>query len=251
MEKITAIIVDDEESARNVLSNLLKRFCPEISILDTYDNLLDAVDGIQNHQPQVVFLDIEMPNYRGIEIVNYFDSIPFQIVFTTAYDQYAIRAFEISAFDYLLKPIAKKRLMETVEKLSHYTDLQHSKEKFELLSATLNEEKVDRISVIEHGYRRLLKIEDIIAIEAQESYSRIYIQNESSILVSNHLKFYEESLDKKSNFFRTHKSWLINTIHVINYSKSRFEITMINEMIVKLSRYKSKDFEVVMKETTV
>ena len=150
---INAIIVDDEESARNVLSKLLHRFCPKIKVLGTYDNLIDAVEGIKLQQPQVVFLDIEMPNYMGFEIVNFFESFSFHIIFITAYDRFAIKAFEISAFDYLLKPIDIDRLKNTVEKLDRRLDLEVSKEHLDLLSTTLLKDEITKISVSDRGYK--------------------------------------------------------------------------------------------------
>jgi two-component system LytT family response regulator len=110
VHKIKAIIVDDEESARDVLQNLLLLFCPNVEVVAKCENVLKAVDAINKEQPDLVFLDIEMPNYAGYEIVNFFDKINFEIIFVTAYDQYAVRAFEVAAIDYLLKPIDIDRL---------------------------------------------------------------------------------------------------------------------------------------------
>ncbi|MGL4597265.1 MAG: LytR/AlgR family response regulator transcription factor, partial [Bacteroidia bacterium] len=100
MNRIRAILVDDEESARDVLQNLLLRFCPEVELIAKCENILEAVELIKKEEPDLVFLDIEMPNYAGYEIVSFFEKINFQIIFITAYDQYAIRAFEIAAIDY-------------------------------------------------------------------------------------------------------------------------------------------------------
>ena len=118
MSKIKAILVDDEESARDVLENLLRRFCPEIDLLDKCNNVEQAVESIKQHKPNLVFLDIEMPNYAGYELVDFFTEIDFEIIFVTAYDQYAIKAFEVSAVDYLLKPIEIERLKESVSRVS-------------------------------------------------------------------------------------------------------------------------------------
>ena len=99
MNKINAILVDDEERARDVLENLLLRFCPTVTLLAKCSNVEHAVEAIKIHQPDVVFLDIEMPNYAGYELVDFFTDINFEIIFVTAYDQYAIKAFEVSAID--------------------------------------------------------------------------------------------------------------------------------------------------------
>src|SRR3989338_4013155 len=128
--KLKAILIDDEESARNVLSNLMARFCPEVNILQTCANVTEAIDAINTHQPDVVFLDIEMPNYSGFELVNFFEKVNFEIVFVTAYDKYAIKAFEVSAVDYLLKPIEIDRLKQAVERLITKTNLKNSSKNF-------------------------------------------------------------------------------------------------------------------------
>ena len=117
MKKIRAILVDDEESARDVLENLLKRFCPEVELLAKCTNVEQAVASIRELQPDLVFLDIEMPNYAGYEIVKFFPEINFELIFVTAYDKYAIRAFEVSAVDYLLKPIDIDRLKNAVSRV--------------------------------------------------------------------------------------------------------------------------------------
>src|SRR6478735_3401789 len=117
MNTIRAILVDDEESARDVLQNLLQRFCPEVTLVAKCENVMLAVDVIKKEKPDLVFLDIQMPNYAGYEIVKFFDKVDFEIVFITAYDQYAIRAFEIAAIDYLLKPIDIDRLKLAVKRV--------------------------------------------------------------------------------------------------------------------------------------
>jgi two-component system LytT family response regulator len=120
-----------------VLENLLLRFCPNVAIIGKFSNLPDAVENINSMKPDLVFLDIEMPKYAGFEIVNFFKTISFEIIFVTAYDKYAIRAFEISASDYLLKPIDIDRLKHAVEKVQHRIDLQETAQRMKLLSETL------------------------------------------------------------------------------------------------------------------
>jgi len=107
---LKAIIVDDESSARELLQELIKSYCPEIDIVASFKNLETAVDHIRMDKPDIVFLDVEMPQYSGYEILDFFDQIDFNIIFVTAYDKYAIKAFEVSALDYLLKPVEIERL---------------------------------------------------------------------------------------------------------------------------------------------
>ena len=242
MPKIKCIIVDDEESARDVLSNLLTRFCPQVEILDKCSNILQAVESVKKHQPDVVFLDIEMPNYAGYEIVKFFDKIDFEIIFVTAFDKYALRAFEIAALDYLLKPVDIERLKQTVERLeSHIDDKQYS-ERISVMTDTLKEKELKNIAVIDKGFQKIIAVENIIAIEAQESYCNIHTVHGISV-ASKNLKHFESVFEEHPDFIRVHKSWIINKKHLINYSKSDLEINLTKGIVAKLSKYKKAEFE--------
>lgn len=243
--KLTSIIVDDEESARNVLSNLLLRFCPQIEILDKCTNVLDAVDAIKKLEPDVVFLDIEMPNYAGFEIVSFFEEVNFEIVFVTAYDKYAIKAFEISAVDYLLKPVEIDRLKQAAEKLAEKIQLKNGKENYKALSENLKTDQLTKIVVRNNSGQEIVSVDEIIAIEAQEAYSCIYTTN-NKYLMSKNLKFYESTFEQNNNFFRSHKSWLINLNKVKSFSKTKQEIDLKNDIVAKLSKYKIAEFEELM-----
>lgn len=242
MDKVKAILVDDEESARDVLANLLQRFCPEVELLNKYSNVLQAVEAIKTEQPDLVFLDIEMPNYAGYEIVNFFENINFEIIFVTAYDKYALRAFEISAVDYLLKPIDIDRLKSAVSRVKARVDLKQNAERLSLLSQTLQSKEVKNILVSEKGYQQVIAIDSIIAIEAQESYCYIHTV-EKKYTVSKNLKHFETIFSDNSDFLRVHKSWLIVKQHILNYSKSDLSISLANGLIAKLSKYKKAEFE--------
>lgn len=237
-----AIIVDDEERARDVLENLLSRFCPEIVLLNKCSTVLQAVDEIKNNQPDIVFFDIEMPNYAGYEIVNFFDEINFEIVFVTAYDKYALRAFEISAVDYLLKPIDIDRLKLAVEKVKNKVEIKNNAERFKLLSNTLQSKEIKNLLISEKGYQQVVALESIVAIEAQESYCFIHTFDKKHT-VSKNLKHFESIFSENPNFIRVHKSWLISKNHIVNYSKSDLTINLTNGLIAKLSKYKRAEFE--------
>jgi len=245
MEKIRAVIIDDEESARDVLSNLLLRFCPEIELIGKYSNIPDAVGFIKSEKPSLVFLDIEMPVYAGYEIVNFFDEIPFEIVFVTAYDKYALRAFEISAMDYLLKPINIDRLKESVERVTNAFNLKLQIEKLDILKNTIKSKSIDKIMVLDKGYSYAISLSEIIAIEAQESYSLIHT-DKRKYTVSKNLKHYEELFEEDSVLIRVHKSWIVNKNFIQSYSKSEFSIKLKGGLEAKLSKYKKAEFEALL-----
>lgn len=240
--ELTAILVDDEEGARDVLENLLKHFCPNVKLLGKYADLPAAVLGIQKHKPDVVFLDIEMPNYAGHEILDFFDEIDFDIIFVTAYDSYAIKAFEVAALDYLLKPVDIDRLKEAVSKASDRAEKRTISAQYEILKESLVSGSVKNLVIAEKGGRHIVPVNEIIAIEAQESYSFIHTSGKR-FTASKNLKHFEEILKDNSDFFRCHKSWIVRLDKVSNYGPSSGEIDLSGSITAKLSKYKKPEFE--------
>lgn len=241
-----AIIVDDEERARDVLSNLIHRFCVGVNVVASCENLLDAVEAINLHNPDMVFLDIEMPQYAGYEIVRFFEHTNFGIIFTTAYEQYAIKAFELAAIDYLLKPIDIERLKQAVSRVQLHKYKEDKIAQLSILNNVFEDQNFQKIVITDKGQQKIITISTIIAIEAKESYCIIYT-TESKYLVSKNLKHFETLLERISFFFRVHKSWLINISKVQTYSKSHLSIILSNGLITKLSKYKKAEFEACFK----
>lgn len=242
VNEIKAILVDDEASARNILGNLLARFCPSVSLLASCKNVEEAVDAIRTLKPDLVFLDIEMPNYAGYEIVEFFDEVDFQIIFVTAYDKYALRAFEVSAVDYLLKPIEIDRLKQAVERASDRIDKVWQKERMNQLKDSLKSGEAQNLVVAEKGMQHVVNFSEIIAIEAHDAYSTIHLTGRK-IVVSKNLGHFETTLEGFRQFVRTHKSWIVNLDHLVSYAKTAGEIHLATGLIAKLSKYKKAEFE--------
>lgn len=236
MKQINALIVDDEENGREVLSQLLLRFCHQVNILSTARNLPEAVEKIKTLQPDLVFLDVEMPEYAGYEISRFFDEINFEIIFVTAYDQYAINAFDLSAVDYLLKPIEIDRLKKSIEKATGNIAIKDYKQQLDSLLDNLTSNDQPKLSILDKGFRRTILLKDIIALEAQGAYTKIYIEDEQSVVVSKHMKQLEDEFDSVQYLHRTHRSWIINSNFIERYSKSRQQIMMKQDIIARLSR---------------
>ncbi|MCH2225105.1 MAG: LytTR family DNA-binding domain-containing protein [Crocinitomicaceae bacterium] len=247
MNAIRAIIVDDEEAARDVLQNLIIRSKGIIDIVDQCCDLTEAVASIKKNQPDVVFLDIQMPNYAGYEIASFFEEINFEIIFVTAYDQYAIKAFELSAIDYLVKPINRARLQESIDKLVDRVEQKQHAERFQVFMDSMKNKELGKIIISELGNKRILNLSDIIAIEAKGAYTFIYLQNEPGFLVSKNLKYFEQVLPDNGSFFRSHKSWIIAKEHIQSYSKSKGEIRLTKKNIGRVSRNRIQDLELLMK----
>ena len=239
----TAILVDDEESARNILSNLITRFFPEIEIVAKCQDVEEAVLEINRTKPDLVFLDIEMPNYAGYEIVSFFKQIDFEIIFITAYDQYAIKAFEISAVDYLLKPIEIERLKGAIERFKIKKKTKFAAENYSVLTESLSDNTIQKLVLPYKDTQKVVMLEDIVALEANDSYCNVHCIGGEVYVVSKNLKHYERLLEEKSNFVRTHKSWMVNVDHFIAYTPTNQSIELTNGLIAKVSRYKKADFE--------
>lgn len=244
MDNIKAILIDDEQSARNVLTNLLERTSSTINIVATCSNLEKGVVQIKKLQPHVVFLDVQMPNYAGYEIVNFFETINFEIIFVTAYDKYAIKAFELNAIDYLVKPIDRKKLAIALEKLTDRLYKSSALVDYQTLLRTIKEKKYKKIVIPELGNRRIINIEDIIALEADGAYSKIHLKNQKIITTSKNLKYFEDVLPREATFFRSHRTWIVNMLHIENLNKTALTITLANKTVIaKISRSKIEQFK--------
>lgn len=251
MNTINAIIIDDEERARNTLSSLLLNYCPEIQVESTCSNVPDGVIAINKHKPDVVFLDIEMPDYNGFELLGFFREIDFDIIFVTAYSEYAIKAFEISAVDYILKPIDIDQLKNSVEKLKQKKLHSQMQEQIELLKESYKGSDIRKIALSMSDGLTFVEIADIVLLEADGAYTTFYLKNGQKLLVSKKLKFYEDILSNRSFFFRTHRSYFINVNHIKKYSRSENAILMDNDFSVTISRDRKQEFEALLKDLRI
>jgi two-component system LytT family response regulator len=210
MKVSRAIIVDDEEDARDVLNTLIELSEFPVEIIAKCSNLKDAVSEIKRTQPDVVFLDIQMPQFAGFEIVNFFDEINFEIIFVTAFDKYALKAFELSAVDYLVKPINRSRLDIALKRIGERVGYKDSILEYKNLLDSMQNEKNDKIVIPEMNSNRILNLKDIVCIQGHGSYTIVYLENKEKLTVSKNLKYFENILSDNQRFFRSQKSWIIN-----------------------------------------
>lgn len=248
MKEIKAIIIDDEERARDSLSSIIKEYCKDVSIIDTCSNVPDGVISINKHKPDVIFLDIEMPDYNGFELFSFFNEINFDIIFVTAYSQYAIKAFEVSAIDYLLKPVDIEALQKSLEKVKTKQTQIALQKRLELLKENFTADEINKIALPMGDGLLFVEMKDIILFEADGAYTNLYMNNGSKILVSKRLKFFEDILQNRTNFFRPHRSHLININYIKKYIKGDNQIVMDNLVELSLSRDLKQDFEALLKE---
>jgi len=245
---IRAIIIDDEERARNSLHAALTAFCPNVEVIAKASNVLEGVKMINELQPQLVFLDIEMPEYNGFELFSFLPEINFDIIFVTAYSQYAIRAFEVSAMDYLLKPVEINSLQKAIEKVAEKQTHTTIKKRLEVLKDSFINDEIKRISLPMADGLLFVEVKDIVLLEADGSYTYVYLNNGSRILVSKKLKFFEDILVNRPHFFRPHRSFIININFIAKYTRADNVILMDNNFLVSLSRNLKSEFENLLKD---
>jgi len=216
---ITAIIVDDEPDCCESLVILLERYCPEVKVLDICYSAESALQSIREHEPKILFLDIEMPFMNGFELLEKLGTINFELIFTTSYDQYAIKAIRFSALDYLLKPIDREELQISVQKAVQRN--QHPlPQQLDMLLQKLKHPAmaVNRIAIPTMEGFQLLPVESIISCESQSNYTHLFLKDKRKITASRNLKEMEEILEDYP-FVRIHHSHIININEVEKYIK--------------------------------
>ncbi len=215
-----ALIIDDEQKARNILQTLLQENCSDVEIVGSAANVPEGIKAIHTLQPDVVFLDIEMPGYTGFQLLEMIPDPQFQVVFTTAYSEYALKAFDVSAIDYILKPIRIQKLVDAVEKLKKYRPAHNTAQRLNALRSNLLGENWKKLSLpVADGYI-FLNFYDIEFLEAEGSYTRIHKTDGTFILVSKLLRDLEGQLSNVPFFLRCHRSYIINTQLITKWVKS-------------------------------
>ena len=242
---LKALIVDDEFNARNNLKILIDEFCPELEIIGLAESAEEARKVIAKEKPDVVFLDIAMPTEDGFSLLKSYEDRSFSVVFTTAYNEYALKAFKENAIDYLEKPISIDDLQKAVQKVlrMHGTGNQKSPAELSEIVDSVMDDKNDRISVPTRDGYIIIRNTDIVHLEASDNYTMIYLIDGSRHLSSKNIKVYEENLNQ-SIFFRTHKSHIINVEHHLKeFSRSEGNMAVLtNGINVPIARRKMSDF---------
>ena len=215
---IRSIIIDDELHCLESLSLLINEFCPEIQLLDQCRSAIKGLEAIARFKPDLVFLDIELPMMNGFELLEQFSTIPFAVIFTTSYDQYAIKAIRFSALDYLLKPIDPKELVMAVKKVQEERHLPLA-EQFQILLKQIQGKNsgFSKIAVPTAEGFELIPAEQIIYCEANDNYTHFFLKDKTKIIACRILKEIETQIQDFSFFVRVHNSYLVNLNEVTKY----------------------------------
>lgn len=249
---IRVVIIDDEQDAINSIELIINEYCTNAEVVGTASSASEGRTVILNQQPDLVFLDIEMPRGNGFDLLEMLPERNFETIFITAYNNFAIKAFKYSAIDYILKPIDIEEFIEAIDKaekrIRSASNINKGINKYDLLLENIRTQKPSKIMVPTSEGQIYIEVNEICRIEAEGSYSMLYLRNDNRMLISKNLKEFENMLSD-INFFRPHNSHLINLEHVKKYViKDGGYIEMIDEAIVPISRRRREAFIDKMQE---
>ncbi|MEO8151193.1 MAG: LytTR family DNA-binding domain-containing protein [Bacteroidia bacterium] len=242
---IRAIIIDDETHCIKRLSILLNDVCSnEVHLMGGFQSVETGLEGIKKLQPDLVFLDVQIHDKTGFDLLRQLNEIKFDVIFTTAFEKYAVQAFKFSAFEYLLKPIDADDLKQAIEKLHEKISKEESVKKFDTLFHNLQnlQNASKRINVPTINGLVFLLVNDIIRCESDVNYTNIFLKDKTKLFVAKTLKEFEELLGEY-NFYRVHNSHLINLAYIKSYSKGKGGyVTMIDNTEIEVSTRRKDDF---------
>ena len=242
--RISALLVDDEIDNRELLANLLQLYFPEIAILGVAANVDEAYDLVLNLSPQLVFLDIQMPRGSGFNLLKKFETVPFEIIFVTSYDQYAINAIRFNALDYILKPVEIESLQEAIKRVVQ--KIEHPEQnKLQIVNLlySLDSKNTDkRIAIHVSDKVKVVNISDVVYIQADGRYCQIFTNDGQHFTTAKVLKDFEDYLGQESPFIRINKSVLANALYIKSYSKGEpLIIEMIGNAVFEIPRRKKAE----------
>jgi two-component system LytT family response regulator len=228
MKTITCIIIEDEVDTRKLLKSLLEDYCENVQVLAEAGNVQEGVAMIKKHQPQLVFLDIAMPKESGFSLYKYFEEINFEVIFTTAFSQYAIKALKLAALDYLMKPINLEELMESLERFRTQTKKLTSKENYSLIEKNAQSPNHQKIALACSDGYTFVPIDQIVRCQSEKSYTLFIIKDQEDIWTSRNLGEYATIL-QQYGFKRVHRSHLINPTYVKKFIRGKSPILIMDD----------------------
>ncbi len=242
---IRAIIIDDEQHCIDRLEQLIENnCCNSIKLLGSYQSVEEGLKAIKEEKPALVFLDVEIKDKTGFDLLKQLPEINFEVIFTTAHDKYAVQAFKFSAIDYLLKPVEADELLLAIKKLNEKFSQKEISQKFDTLFYNLKNIKGSskRICVPVLSGLVFIQVDDIIRCESNINYTTLFLKDKQKLLVAKTLKEFEEMLGDY-NFYRIHNSHLINLAYIKTYNKGKGgSVTMEDGSEIEVSTRRKDDF---------
>ncbi len=239
---IRTIIIDDEKNARVTLRSLLNTFSTKIQVIGEASNLETAIELIKRSSPDLIFLDIQLKKATGFDLLQYLPNLKAEVIFVTAYDNYAIKAFQMAAFGYLLKPVQLSELSNVIQRFEARQKQQYSINQTQILIENFDENRIKKLVIQNVNGFKVLPLEKILYLQGETNYTRFFLVNNEKVLVSKTLKEYENLLSDYG-FFRIHQSYIINLSFVGEYIKGDGgTVVMENGKHLNLSRRRKQQF---------
>lgn len=240
---IKTIIIEDEQQSRELLELMLKKYSAIIVVADSCSIPIKAIESIKKHAPDLVFLDIEMPRMNGFEMLEKLGDISFKIIFTTAYNKYAINAIKINALDYLLKPIEDEELEKAIKKCQLDIEQKNMNQKMDALFKTIGiKHSMDTtLTITSLDGTRFLKMKDIVRLEASGRYTKFHLVNKEVLLASRTIGDYEKTLTTH-DFFRIHESHIVNLYFIDRFYKGNNFVLLTDKTELPLARRRKEEF---------
>ncbi|MES2513538.1 MAG: LytTR family DNA-binding domain-containing protein [Bacteroidota bacterium] len=238
---IKAIIIDDETNNQELISNLLSSYAENIQVVSIADSVESGFQAITEHQPDLIFLDIQMPDGTGFDLLKKFDKVSFKVIFVTAHQEYAIEAFKYSALDYLLKPLSPSNLISAIKKVEESFNSDELNLKLKTLLSNITEPAKTKRKIVLKTMERIYSIDlnDVIRFESDGGYTKVYLLDGKRIMVSRTMKEFDDLLTDVG-FLRVHNSHLINMNHLFCFEKTEGHIVMKDDSIVPVSNRKKE-----------
>lgn len=239
---MNVVIIDDEINCCEVLQLLLQKYCKQVTDVKLFNNSSEGLTYLRNNTPDLLFLDIEMPILNGFDLLSELGDINFHVIFTTAYDKYAVRAFKFNAIDYLLKPIDKDELIGAIKKITEKKPEEKRQGNEILKMKSTFQKNPDVIAISSMEGITFIEVKDIVYCESDGSYTAFFFNDNRRIQTSKPIKDVEETLSE-SGFYRVHQSYLINMKHIRKYIRGDGgEVVMSNGKTINVSRQKKQEF---------
>lgn len=240
--KLTAIVIEDEFKLREMFIQLLQTHCPEIDVIGDTGNITEGYNLIVSKKPDVIFLDIEMPQGNGFDLLSKFETIPFEVIFVSSYEQYAIRALKLSALDFILKPVVIEELLTLTDKIKSAIELKESAGKYRILKENLKSPDTEKQIMLNSRDRmESVKLGSIVYLKADLNYTHFFLSDKRRIVVSKTLKDFEEMLCEVSDslFVRIHKSFIINVSFIKSIERGESSMVILkDDTTLEVSRRK-------------
>ncbi len=244
---LRGIIIEDELSARESLRGLLERYCPDVKIVGEAGTVISGKALIKSSNPDLLFLDIQLPDGDGFDLLRDLGKITFNIIFTTAYSEYAIKAFKYSTTQYLLKPIDPEELTQAVAKAEEELKSKNLQERFNLLLDKISGTGLKKIVLVTNQQIHVVNMSEIIMCESDKNYTNFYLENGTTITAARTLKEYEDVMP--DNFIKPHRQYMVNLEHLRSIEKEETPyIKLTNDIIVPIAARRREDLLRKIKE---